>query len=150
MQLPASSCGTKRGRADHGRGSNGLSRRTPARARSLTLRVTKVDPHTFAVAAINPSITGRGSGTFNLPHSSATSAVTGRMRSAQSCSSVDSHASNTPHPRRIAAPQSLDPLADLADHQHQFRCANAFLLTLRVALDQRLAAAVTPTKEDDA
>jgi tetratricopeptide (TPR) repeat protein len=66
---------------DQGRGSNGLSRRTPVRARSPTLRVTRVHPRTLAVAAINPSITGSGSGTFNLPHSSATSAETGTMRS---------------------------------------------------------------------
>jgi hypothetical protein len=35
----------------------------------------------LAVAAINPSITGSGSGTFSLPHSWATSAVTGMIRS---------------------------------------------------------------------
>ena len=61
--------------------SNGFNRRTPERERSAVLRVTKVRPCTLAVAAKRPSITGTGSGTFIRPHSSATSTVTGRIRS---------------------------------------------------------------------
>ena len=51
-------------------------------ATSVVLRVTKVIPITFAVAAISPSTTGTRLGTLMRPHSSATPAVIGTMRSA--------------------------------------------------------------------
>ena len=73
--------------------ANGLSRRTPVRARPPTSRVTKVQSLTLAVAAMSPSTTGSGSGTFSRPHSSQTSTVTGTSRSAKLCKSDDSQLS---------------------------------------------------------
>jgi hypothetical protein len=39
---------------------NGLSVATPDRAKSATFRVTTVNRYSSAVAAINPSLTGKG------------------------------------------------------------------------------------------
>ncbi len=44
--------------------SNGFRYGTPVRSMSRTLRVTRVNPYSAAVAAIKPSITEMGSGTF--------------------------------------------------------------------------------------
>lgn len=63
-------------------GVKGLTSRTPVRTTSETLRVANVNRCTLAVAAMSPSTTGGGDGgTFSCPHTSAISAVTGRIRS---------------------------------------------------------------------
>jgi len=59
--------------------SKGLSSETPVRWTPLMLRVARVRLWTRAVAAIKPSTTGIGSGTFSRPHSSAIRELTGRM-----------------------------------------------------------------------
>lgn len=75
------------------RTENGLRSRAPASRTSSTLRVTSTRPCTRAVAASRPSTTGNVQRAFMRPHSSAISAVTGRIRSAKSRRSLSSHRS---------------------------------------------------------
>ena len=61
---------------------NGLKVMTPERRKSAILRVTTVSLCSRAVAAINPSVTGRGRFGDSLPQQSPMEAVMGKMRSA--------------------------------------------------------------------
>lgn len=70
------------------RASHGSSQSTPIGTKSAAFRVTTVSPCTSAVAAINASCAGRGSGTCSCAHRSATALSTGRIRPANSGNGV--------------------------------------------------------------
>ena len=63
--------------------SQGFRSMTPVGLKATKLRVTTVMPWTSAVAAINPSRIGRGSGTWRAAARCATAISTGRMRPAK-------------------------------------------------------------------
>ena len=94
--------------------TNGFTTGTPVRTTSFTFRVASVRPWTLAVAARRPSTTGRGSGTFSRPHSSAIARSTGRIRLPCARTSRRSQRSNAAAARRsrrrmLSIPRRISP-----------------------------------------
>jgi hypothetical protein len=91
-----------------GAGANGSSTSMPVRTTSFTLRVTSIRSCTRAVAASNPSTTGKLPRASSLPHSSAVAASTGSTRSECACIRLSSQRSSA-----VAARESRFRMASI-------------------------------------
>src|ERR1019366_2682863 len=99
-------------------GENGLSKDTPVREMSATLRVTSVSPCTLAVAARSPSISGKGSGTLSRAQASAIDSSIGSTRSASLLRICANHRSSDACLFRIAPSFQFDATTYFGDDYH--------------------------------